>query len=91
MGAPQGSVSPGDRISLVCRSRGTNPDTRVIWLRDGVTVDTTYAISSGYVINQYDFVAPREDLAKMECRVEFRLTGLELSKIAIINIVDDGN
>lgn len=42
------------------------------------------------MLNEYDFVASREDLAKLDCVVRFPPAGLQLSEVVVINI-DNGN
>ena len=41
-------------------------------------------------MNEYDFEATHDDLAKLECIVRFPPTGLQLSDVVVIKI-DNGN
>ena len=41
-------------------------------------------------MNEYDFMATHDDLAKLECIVRFPPTGLQLSDVVVIKI-DNGN
>lgn len=41
-------------------------------------------------MNEYDFEATHDDLAKLECIVGFPPTGLQLSDVVVIKI-DNGN
>lgn len=59
--------------------------TRLIWYQSGRAVDSTYAISGDYVINEYDFEA-RQDSASLECRLEFQPSDLRLSEFANVPI-----
>lgn len=73
------STSPyniGDIITAVCRSRGTSPDTELVWYVDGRPVDTTYTVtSSGYVENEYRFTVSASATSRPECRLTFPPTG----------------
>jgi len=73
-------------VELRCSSLGTSPFTRVIWYRDGVPVDSTYMITGASVINTYIFTAYVEDNSKLECRVEFDPTNLEMTAPANIRV-----
>ncbi|XP_067929075.1 hemicentin-1-like [Watersipora subatra] len=76
-------VTVGSRVELTCRSLGTEPETSVIWYRNGRQVGRAYARKGDYIENTY-YVRASEGISEYECRVSHPL--LEESLVDEIGI-----
>lgn len=72
-------------MTAVCRSEGTSPDTQLVWYVDGRPVDRSYAVSRGYVENEYRFAVTSTPI-QPECRLVFPPTGKTESAYAVYTV-----
>lgn len=86
-GTPSSAQLPGTVLSLVCRSRGTSPATRLVWYLDDVPMDSSYMIEDSYVTNSYNYTVPSSGMARLECRLDYAPENMQLSEIANISAI----
>jgi len=85
-GNPVEPVSPGTRVTVICESAGTSPDTRLIWYNGGRPVAVNYAVSGNYVRNVYTFTAETGPPLTLTCRLDFSPANLQLSTEVVISM-----
>lgn len=83
-GNPLTAVSPGSTVTVMCKSNGTSPLTRLVWYRDGRQVGIRYAVVGSFVENVYEFKADGRSQINLECRLEFPPTQLKLATSVVI-------
>ena len=80
-----------EKLTLKCTSNGGYPPPSVIWLRNGVEIDRTFAISPfprHEVVNSLSFVVEHADnMAAFTCQVSNLLTPVPLQQSIILNVL----
>ncbi|KAJ6218072.1 hypothetical protein RDWZM_009229, partial [Blomia tropicalis] len=80
-----------EKLTLKCTSNGGYPPPSVIWLRNGVEIDRTFAISPfprHEVVNSLSFVVEHADnMATFTCQVSNLLTPVPLQQSIILNVL----
>lgn len=66
---PQGPLSTGSLVSVICRAGNATPDTQLIWYRGDRIVDTSYLYIDSYVTNDYSFTVSESDSTDLKCRL----------------------
>ncbi|ETN64564.1 nephrin [Anopheles darlingi] len=65
---PGGVIRSGQRVRLVCRSRGGNPPAQLIWYKNDNQVRMAYRTMDRMSENEYSFVAePSDNKARLRC------------------------
>ncbi|XP_035786032.1 nephrin-like isoform X2 [Anopheles albimanus] len=65
---PGGAIRSGQRVKLICRSRGGNPPAQLIWYKNDNQVRMAYRTMERMSENEYSFVAePSDNKARLRC------------------------
>ncbi|XP_050093136.1 nephrin-like [Anopheles aquasalis] len=65
---PGGTIRSGQRVKLICRSRGGNPPAQLIWYKNDNQVRMAYRTTERMSENEYSFVAePSDNKARLRC------------------------